>query len=157
MFVSGAARWEYLRMVLAVTNTMGHMGRWVERCPCHSPPLELGSRKARRRSGLGAGGLSDVAAAKCPMKGRRAPEMAAGALTTTLRQFWAEGCARIMMGVVALAPEDRDRIMSDMQKAREFILAASEARRIGTPRRESCTTVWGGMRPAIRQPTSGRR
>ena len=62
-------------MVEQITQTIEHLTFWAEGCQCHS------SHTARNKKN---GELA------CPLAGRRAPELASGALHALLAELWKE-------------------------------------------------------------------
>ena len=80
----------FVELVVELDGVMQNMVAWCERCPCHDHiqqqykeyiPLEV----ARSECGdMAAGGLP------CPLRGCRAPEVAAGSSMALLRRSWTE-------------------------------------------------------------------
>ena len=85
----------YLHLVVEVNGTLAELSAWVERCPCHEHfqqgTHEHGSYAKINvlRAEFGASIAEQMAGhMPCPMSGRRAPELATGALLNKLEDFW---------------------------------------------------------------------
>ena len=97
--------WCYMRMLREVMSVLSHMMFWVQGCPCHLHPQaaeDLGDRMPKVC-------ISD----KCPLRGRRAPELACGELDRfmeELREFFGMHLVEVIGGLPADA---QARISSD--------------------------------------------
>ena len=90
----------YLSMVLVLNQALEELAAWAERCPCHDAlqhkyrqytpiqalQIEFGSRADSMHGHI-----------SCPMRGRRAPEFAAGAVMETLDSLWEESFITLVM------------------------------------------------------------
>jgi hypothetical protein len=90
--------WVYARMVLRLTSMLTQMSSWIAGCICHPP--HSNQMRADRFAGL------DWAGAGCPMKGRRAPEVAAGALHARLEAAASTAAAVMIAEVRGLGNAD---------------------------------------------------
>ena len=90
----------YLSMVLVLNQALEELAAWAERCPCHDAlqhkyrqytpiqalRIEFGSRADSMHGHI-----------SCPMRGRRAPEFAAGAVMEMLDSLWEESFTTLVM------------------------------------------------------------
>ena len=79
----------YLHLVLEVNGTLVELSAWLERCPCHQHIQEKFrsyTPVATMRAEFGERLASQMhhGFVACPMRGKRAPELACGALMTIL-------------------------------------------------------------------------
>ncbi len=134
VFVESPAHWQYGRMILTVADLLVRLQSWVESCPCHGlPPLaENVPRRKRHRAFLDQM-ISGVKCA-CPMKGRRAPEMACGDFIQVMEQWWGEMHCDIIFETGALPAQDQTRIIADMEQASDKFLQASGGYYVRIPR-----------------------
>ena len=109
----------YSEMLLSVHGLLQNLATWAEACPCHEHALHRG------------GGHAHYAAAlSCPCRGKRAPELATGALVSVLRQL-----SQMRLGALLASLHSRcqalptsaqvlDKIARDFDKAQLHLLAA---------------------------------
>lgn len=107
---------QYVFMVHSVHKLVSGFESWLESCPCHHLAKKSGKRKAGWLSEQGQG-------AACPMRGKRACELAAGALEGLLdslgelaSQSWAHADAG-----AALSPEEHATLQQDFEYAKVFL------------------------------------
>lgn len=90
-FVTNPACWTYLHIILMLSQVLRVAEAWFDSCPCHPNHALSGASYFRRQSDfrkevfLGEEGKQDM---PCPMKGRRAPELARGVFHGLLEQWF---------------------------------------------------------------------
>lgn len=84
--------WRYRRMLEEIGQAIDHMFAWADSCGCH----RIRDSVARCRHRQPHGG---VKGSVCPMRGRRAFELAAGGLHNILDGIWATSGVEIAMRV----------------------------------------------------------
>ena len=105
--------WQYLRMLLHVSRVVEHMEHWMEACPCHyrkpdnAAPLS-GNQAFRTRYA-------------CPMAGRRAPELAAGALDEIIQEEFRAQRVELLLACSALTPDHLDKILKDFARGQAHL------------------------------------
>ena len=94
----------YVCMVHSLHGVVASFEKWLESCPCHEH-LQSDLKKLRR------GERKRVAAilSDCPMKGKRAPELAAGSLEATLEKLENQ--------LLQCFSEDQGRELSDDERS----------------------------------------
>ena len=106
----------YVLMVHSVHKLVSGFESWLESCPCHHLVKTSGKRKA--------GPLSEQCqSAACPMRGKRACELAAGALEgllDSLGQLASQSFAHTEAGA-ALSPEEHATLQQDFEYAKVFL------------------------------------
>ena len=96
--------WAFLDLCGTITTMLDEITRWTQGCPCHGYALRTQLKPVLR----GQGPLS------CPMRGRRAPEVAEGALSRLLNDLFHFNDSQLALTHAAnLAQEERSRIMLD--------------------------------------------
>jgi hypothetical protein len=117
--------WGYLEMIDCVAECLQEVGTWAESCPCHGndPSLAGPSRHLRVRFFGDRTGLQT-----CPMRTRRAPEMANNAVLRCLRQLLAIAAPSLLLMpcIAATSPIDRNAILFDFGRAKRHILLFSK-------------------------------
>ena len=73
----------------SIAETLLHIDHWTEACPCHQDRLADPALTS-----------SKICGAQCPLKGLRAPELAAGTLHSLLDSLF-----NISLGSLLLSPE----------------------------------------------------
>ena len=119
--VNDPAFWCYGHAVLyAVHGCLYEFQNWAESCPCHSRPFTVKDGFspgrpyfARRSEYVGETGVPD---SSCPMRGRRAPELAAGRHRSHLTDL-ANQCLGMLLARTRQL-ENRDFIIRDFELAR---------------------------------------
>lgn len=119
VFVRSRAHWAYLRMLLDVADILTRAQHWAEGCPCHRPADDT-SISVRKRAF--AKELHLEASPACPMKGRRAPEFAAGDFERLLEEAWAQQHVRMATDISGLTRSDRCKVIGDAERARHSIM-----------------------------------
>jgi hypothetical protein len=108
-------------MIDCVAECLQEVGTWAESCPCHGndPSLAGPSRHLRVRFFGDRTGLQT-----CPMRTRRAPEMANNAVLRCLRQLLAIAAPSLLLMpcIAATSPIDRNAILFDFGRAKRHIL-----------------------------------
>jgi hypothetical protein len=106
--------WAYAHMLLAINGFVEWISSWTEGCYCHSDVL-CGQPTFRRRQKAMA---AETGSKKCILKGRRAPELAAGALRTTFEKMVANSSALLSRLLSNLhTEEDRAQLAADYHSA----------------------------------------
>jgi hypothetical protein len=113
--------WAYLHMINIVGQAILECMHWCEGCCCHPPPQVLGSSRHQRGQAFRTRHGVDVSS--CPMKTRRAPEMANNAMVKLLRQLFAQGSQMMLVvpSIAALTQEDRAMVLRDFARARQHL------------------------------------
>ena len=115
----------YTTMIMSVLGIVEDLTAWFESCPCHEegadPDNESRLSRAVRQE-LQACGTDRF----CPMKGKRAPQLAAGCLDETFEEI-----AIVCRGLVVKAlrsnrvsPEDERLLWQDFEAARKYVQLA---------------------------------
>ena len=116
--IASATMWCSMHVVLDIAQEAEHIGNWSEGCPCHSN-LEL---KAIERVGLKRRRLEQprgwMQSARCPFKGCRAPELAAGQGESSLMRHMFENKNRVLSHFAAVPDSERNQMLSDWDDAR---------------------------------------
>ena len=113
-------------MVLLVNVVVGQLEAFIQSCPCH-PSREVnrqdlaGHSWHRRHKAFIFEMRSINEVAPCPMKGRRAPECAAGELAALMERAWENSAAQLMIVVAELDDQMRNRILNHFRRAREAL------------------------------------
>lgn len=114
--------WSYLRMLSVVGGVIEHMFAWLESCPCHGHS-QLGSQPwatARRRF---AREFGDEQTRHCPLRSRRAPELAAGRMSELVTELMGVSIGQILLRVGRdLSPPDRARILHDFDSIKHALV-----------------------------------
>ncbi|CAE7909467.1 retm [Symbiodinium microadriaticum] len=103
--VASSCFWEYMAMLLRLARVLDHAEHWMEACPCHyrqisgSSPLTSNTIFRTRYS--------------CPMAGRRAPELASGALQGVLDEAFRSQQTELLLACSSLSASDRDTVLLD--------------------------------------------
>ncbi len=112
----------YVDMVLAIYNLVEGLASWLEGCSCHEHFRRLHSR--RRANTLLAQELGvDRALCDCPMKGKRAPELAVGRVRTVFDSFRdaVRNDLTVCMVEAALTASQQHQIMSDLESGLAYL------------------------------------
>ena len=107
--VSSPCWWEYLCMIIRLGRVVDHLEHWFEACPCHY-------RTVPESASL-SGNTIFRTRYSCPLAGRRAPELAAGALDDVVQQTLQTQHAELLMACSSLPSEDRDTVLKDYASA----------------------------------------
>ena len=96
----------YTTMILILYAHLEDLTAWFEGCPCHEHLLVRTSGHLSRRAVKQEIGVEH---SDCPMKGKRAPQLAAGSLQQKLDEMWSamHSCLQERIGgnIIAAAPE----------------------------------------------------
>eukprot|EP00439_Symbiodinium_sp_Y106_P026235 s8251_g3.t1 len=101
--------WSYIRMVAELADFVGHVENWFQSCSCHSS--ETSERRLRQLIHRG-----------CPLRGLRAPELAADAFEPFLRELSALSAAAVALTCRATTPADKAWILEDFECGRQHLL-----------------------------------
>ena len=114
--------WGAMHMLSRFADLLDHMQAWMLGCPCHPP-----AAREEVEAFLGKSGL-DIALA-CPMRGRRAPDLATGQFREIFKQAAHEQEDMLFMVNLASLPErDRRDIMLDFAAGQARLLTEVEIR-----------------------------
>ncbi len=111
----------YMSMVLNIQSVLDNLSAWLEGCPCHYHLLVQRSSHLQRKNLIAEFDIGSHA--DCPMKGKRAPELAAGALAHTFDSI----CELSLTELTAAASacngpeEETNQILSDFESARSYM------------------------------------
>jgi hypothetical protein len=111
--------WQYVRMLSLIGDMFQHMNHWFESCPCHGG-LNLGARnssgpRAEWHKRFRGYSVPDA----CPLKGRRAPELAAGSFDVLINEVSSMASASVMiLATGGLQADGRRKILSDFELLR---------------------------------------
>jgi hypothetical protein len=117
-----AAWWRYAAMLVTLHGVGLALQCWGEACPCCDPDPQVRDRTRRAELEL-ATGLSEEAAApgpvaeRCPLRGKRAPEMAAGQLFAVLQQICDAKLQDVLVSCsqAYLTPDQTASILQDFE------------------------------------------
>jgi hypothetical protein len=117
-----AAWWRYAAMLVTLHCVGLALQCWGEACPCCDPDPQVRDRTRRAELEL-ATGLSEEAAApgpvaeRCPLRGKRAPEMAAGQLFAVLQQICDAKLQDVLVSCsqAYLTPDQTASILQDFE------------------------------------------
>ena len=102
-YIQASYWWAYLRMVALLANTLDHAEHWAESCPCHA---------------------SHPPGFQCPLRSRRAPELAVSALLRLMERDL--DCAtqelRIMATEADLTGEEQMSLHRDFLQGKKHLL-----------------------------------
>ena len=114
--------WAYLVMIDFLAEALMALTHWSERCPCCSRRERnfYGSTRARREAWY----RTLYAVLRCPMAGRRGPEMARGEWRQVIRGLFSIANASLRMhpAVQVLSDGDKATVLADFSRARRHIL-----------------------------------
>ena len=91
-------------MLVRLSRVIDHLEHWFEACPCHY-------RKAAESS-LTSNSIFRTRYACC-MAGRRAPELAGGALDNIVRDAFATQHTELLLSCHGLEDRDKDKVLKD--------------------------------------------
>jgi hypothetical protein len=114
--------WAYANMLDRISEVLLAIAAWAEGCACHSgDPLLYGPTRHQRVRVFAA--QTGGAAGTCPMKTRRAFELAAGGLWRLLRRFFQIVNTALLLDplTAALSEEGRALILREFGNARRHI------------------------------------
>ena len=109
--ISSEFFWAYLDMVLVLGHCIDHISCWCESCPCHSGLAAFDANTYHlRRQLFTRGGSLD---AMCPMRTRRAPEVAAGSVHRILSSIFQTLSCTLLVSLAARLPSDQKKPLLD--------------------------------------------
>ena len=113
--------WGYLEMVDAVAQCIQELGNWAESCPCHGGDVSLAAPTRHLRVRLF---HQRVGLETCPMRTRRAPEMANWEMMRVLRRLLALVVPELILlpAIQACSEAEKNGIVLDFGCARRHIL-----------------------------------
>ena len=136
--------WSYAQLCCHLQCSIERISWWSRGCPCHAEPpwpaLENGrlptpaelSHRRYRRSQVFCKLLGPTAATswwqRCPMEGKRAPELACGALAGKVDETFTEGGRRVIEACAGLGDAERDTVLSDWSRASAAIAHIVQAK-----------------------------
>ena len=98
-----------MSLLVRIAQVVDHVENWMESCPCHyKDEGAIGSKVFSTRS-------------SCKMAGRRAPELAAGALDVLVQDCFQAQQLELAVACAGLSQEGRDRAMKAYAKGRANI------------------------------------
>ena len=107
--ISSRRFWAYAQMLSVLSGFLADLTGWCEGCWCHQQEHSLGSYHMRRRAIC----FDRQSPSTCPMKGRRAPELAAGVLPQMIDDL-ANGSVTLLSELThGLNDKDRTDVFSD--------------------------------------------
>ena len=119
--------WAYNHAVLCATHgVLFELQNYMEGCPCHhrsfhsKPGFSPGRPYFQRRQQYI--GETGVANSTCPLRGRRAPELAAGRHKDYLQDLIAHTLGMLLMKTCGLSQEQRDFVVRDWEGAKTVML-----------------------------------
>lgn len=130
--VSSTFFWSYILMLQTLARTLATLVSWVDGCTCHWFVLQA----LREGAGEGVDTLADAAATmqarhaweRCPLRGRRLPELAAGDFVHDLGELFAQRGVHLVQSLALdLTDPQRLSIIKDFERGRShlaFTLAA---------------------------------
>ena len=105
--------WASLKVLDQLHKAIRHMFAWSEACPCHGCP----SRDA------GVDNAWERVCAACPMRGRRAPEIACGDFVHELRAQLDTSAAEVLLNMPAnLGREKQALLLGEFEKGRASLI-----------------------------------
>ena len=111
----------YVFMVDGVQNILLNLERWLENCACHEHLFTtVSSKRQRKKRGQLFGGA--VRFVDCPMRGKRAPELAAGKLEDTIAEL-STAALNLFSDQMdfRITPADRAVLMQDFDFAKQHL------------------------------------
>jgi hypothetical protein len=114
--------WAYVRMLSHIVSIIDHMTHWHESCSCHSSYAGAGNltpeqHRAAFNKRLGTTGLG------CPMKGRRAAELAAGDFDHFIDELLGITQGQVLFHCrEGLAPAELQTLLIDFESARQHLI-----------------------------------
>ena len=111
----------YVSMVLSLFNIVENLASWFEGCQCHEQQLQQHGNKIKRASKKETSESGPYAF--CPMKGKRAPELAAGALGETFETLLSSRKASLLrkMSEQQLSQENEALVLQDFDAGKNYI------------------------------------
>lgn len=110
--------WAYLRMLQCITSILQEISAWTQSCPCHSVETLASLKEVSQARQAGE-------FVKCPMRGRRAPEVAAGEFAEFINTLVQYNDSRfVMRSVAGLEGEAKDKITLDWSNMKAYIKTA---------------------------------
>ncbi len=113
--------WTYAKVLDTLAEVIGELMTWSEGCPCHTddPSLAGPSRHMRIRLFQERSGSATL----CPLRGRRAPELAAGQVDRWVSRLLQIAAARVAacVGLNTLPGHERSTVLDDFEQARSHL------------------------------------
>ncbi|CAE7693218.1 unnamed protein product [Symbiodinium sp. CCMP2592] len=107
----------YLSMLVLLSEVTLHLIAWSEGCPCHWHLLTGGGAASMDAS-------TRCLLESCPMRGRRAPELALNDFMQELSALSSHGATSLVQGFPPDLPvEERTKIVQDFELGRSFLTA----------------------------------
>ena len=121
-FITSAAHWSYSQMLLLVHEVIEELEVWMWQCPCHADEdlgVANGSWSKRSRAFRRHSPLSTFST--CPMRGRRAADVAAGEVENIMEKHAGRNIQEVLALTQGLKPADRDKILHDYGRAHKHM------------------------------------
>lgn len=111
--------WAYLDMIDLVGHVINEAALWAESCPCHPRSPDFRTRFRRVHAFRDSTGQC-----ACPMRTRRAPEMADGAMVAMVRQLCTMARPQLLLypSVAALGEEGKRLVLAEFGRARRHLI-----------------------------------
>lgn len=127
--ISSKLFWSYAKFLFLISGMIDSQSEYCEGCVCHEQWSRHNAHKARKtflrkkmqHFAPGAGNhppaddraVIDHAPSACPLKGRRAPELANGAFVAFTQDLMEVSKAHLEKCISGLSPEDRATLLKD--------------------------------------------
>ena len=111
-FIRSPWVWAYAKPIHELSGIVEHVMSWTKACPCHPSCVQDVLRdRPQFASHL-----------ICPMRGLRAPELAAGSFDTFMSDLCNVSTQEVALRHTAwLSPDERHRVMTDFETGREHL------------------------------------
>ena len=122
--------WRYAEMILHLHEVGNFPSAWGSGCACHEwlgnsgkpGNVERAQFLTAARESLGLlGTLHDGVGFDCPLKGKRAPEMANGKLLRLLKDEAEAARVATLLSCSSLEPQDQEKVLSDFKLGVDYI------------------------------------
>ena len=127
--VQSAKWWGFAIMIQALHGVVALFQQWAEACPCHWSPEEFTAEQLRAWARL----CRDLDISEqegphidCPLRGLRAPELAAGDWRFVLNHLVAVCLQKILAQIDFLEPQDISDIVHDWEEGKKHVFAVLE-------------------------------
>jgi hypothetical protein len=119
--------WAYMEMVDCLAETLTEVAAWAETCPCHSVDPSLSGPTRHQRVRLF---QQRVGLATCPMRTRRAPELADFEAVKLLRRLMSVALPSLLLmpAISATSEDDKRLVLSDFVHGRQHLLFVFNAK-----------------------------
>ena len=119
--------WAYCKAMDSLGVIMHQLEIWAEGCACHVGKeviMAMGAGGPRYQGAGASGGQPShsFTGASCPMRGRRAPELAAGECVSLVQSIGAMGAQAVLEHVQPLSGKEANIVLGDFTQARNSLL-----------------------------------